>query len=378
MTIPAELLSALDAQGLTADDLPGIEKAWAARFGRLDGPAPEDTIAVLRRLFPDADILSDEDAHVETTAPVRGGGIKVTVEVDGRWDDVLDEIVGDKAHDFTLDTAQADQFLTAEENYAERRAYAALTTERDQYISGQRKVWWLLSKNPAETADKHQYAKNDYQRALSRLETLEGNRKVVTHLEECLAEAKPISEKIVSVLPGTSHSRSVTPATYPTAEQRDHWGKDKRAVGVRDVSELITKLAEALPKAEQMEQAMAEAQALPEGPLRDFLLATRPEKEYFSTEGRGARAKRVRYTFRPESELVEKHKKATKKAKELTAERKTLAKSLAFIGRDIDKHIAAAAKDAAKAETDRAKAFAAGLPGGITPPEDITVTATSF
>src|SRR5690606_24723015 len=134
------------------------------------------------------------------------------------------------------------------------------------------------------------------------------------------------------------------PMTGPTKEQRNRWGEDDRAVLLRDVVTALGKVRDAAPEAARMTAVMTEAQALPDGPLREYLIGVRPAKSYETTEGKGARARRVKKSYTPTPELVSDHKKATEAMANAEAERKTLLKKTTAVRRDIDKHLTAARK----------------------------------
>lgn len=66
----------------------------------------------------------------------------------------------------------------------------------------------------------------------------------------------------------------------------------------------------AVENARKSENAMADARALPEGDLKEWLIGDRPERSYQTTEGTGRKKRTVTKTYIPDAPLVKAHKEA--------------------------------------------------------------------
>jgi len=357
MDNPKHLGDALDAFNLTTADLPGIEEAWAARFGVLDQPEPEDEKAVFRRLHPEA--AAWDTLVINQFIPRSDGGITVTFEF--TVDDIEQDGYPDDCGSVTFTAEQGRELLLARENDTKVHTYRRLLEERTAYATGATPVWWLLAEdtNPQYTL---QSAGSALVRARRQLEGAQTRVDQVERLRQALettTRLTPEEEKEFSTV--HLYARGVKP-TSPAVE-KDRWGKDERAVTVDEVNRVAEELAKTTPEAERMTAVFEEASALPDGPLRTYLLADRDPVFYETTEGTGRHTRKVKRSYVPTSDLVSEHKKAVKRHANATKERGSLRRKLAAIRKESAAEVKAATKVVKAAEADRDAAWAAGWPG---------------
>lgn len=92
----------------------------------------------------------------------------------------------------------------------------------------------------------------------------------------------------------------VAPMSFLRKERNRH--DDEQAL--QELPQRARALSAKAPAKAQAEQMLAQAEALPAGPLRSWLLDERPERSYQTTEGTGRKKKTVTKTYRPKPELV--------------------------------------------------------------------------
>jgi len=295
--------------------------------------------------------------HLE---PRSDGSLKVVVGY-SVGDDHLDEDTDTLA----LDPEQARELILARENEARIRGYKQLIAERNAYTSGRCPVWWLLTGDPTAAS-----AQNDTARAATRHAARERTRAVtflgqLNLLIRAIDERTPISrEQELEFGTVSGHSRGVKPLSPAT--EKGTWGEDKRAVRVDEVNRLAADLAKTTPEFERMEAVHAEASALADGPLKEYLLGKRAPVTYNTSEGTGHRARPAKRTYTPVSELIRDHRSAVQHHEAALATKKDIMRRLRLILKEATAQEKKAAKELTAAQKRWADAWAAGWPGART------------
>jgi len=366
---------ALDAYNLMPADLPGIVEAWAERFAVLDQPAPEDAKTVFRRLHPEA--ANWDTLIIGQFIPRSDGGLTVTFEF--TVDETENDGYPDDCGSVTFTAGQGRELLLAKENEPTVHQHRRLIEERDAFATGKRPVWWLLRDgSPVRQANDYRDELNTVRRAERSLEHAEETLAQVNQLQKALDTRTPLTrEAKMTFGPVSVNVRGVKPLS-PVVE-KDRWGMDKRAVRVSDVNSCAEALVGAVPEYERMQAIHDEATALPDGPLRDYLLGQRPTVFYNGTEGTGHRARTVKKQYTPVSELLIDHRKATEAHKKATSQQADLNKRLRLIRRELEAKVKADSKALAAAQKTADAVWVAGWPGKKGAPKPVpAVTADSL
>lgn len=342
-----DLDKALSAWELTAEDLPGITEAWAEMFGQLNAPAPESAL--------DAEWHGLDSLTIERVIPRADFSLEIHVEAED--DDGYADTY--RVH---LDPEAGREFLLAQENADTIREHERLTSRRAQYVEGTEPVWHVLTGEPQNWLLATHV--NNVHRAELRL----------TDSNHVLGHVAAFRNALNSMVPlpkdyGTnsgmygSRDRGISPLSPPEKSQKDRWGGDTRKVKVSEVNECAEKLSKAVPEHEKVTAAFAEAKALPDGPLKDFLLGTRETKHYQSNEGTDRRPKIVKRSYTPKSELQTDHAKAVEKHTAVTKERNDILRRLNIIQKEHTVASAETERELQKATAERDKVWAAGYNG---------------
>lgn len=329
LTAPATLderaATALDRFDLTEADLPGFAAAWTAKFGVLDEPWPEKPAEVVAGLLGRPDGTFE---RVEVQNGPRGEAVVTAVHplsaedqahvAEFPWDEVDREV---ERHEFA-DLADADRIRDAIAGAPLRRELAELSDERDRHVSGSIPPWSVLaSDDDIREADSRVKAANDtVARHPSRLRDLS----VDARIQAAFAAALTVGEAL--------------PEDQAKAFSRGPGGSIEGWRVSRDAAEY----GQAIANWERVSTAHAEASALPDGPLRDYLLGERPTTTVLRTRGKGRSSRYVEEPFTPTSELVRdfdlarrKYESAvkarTKRLAEVTAHQQSTAAAIASL-----------------------------------------------
>ena len=359
-----KLVSALSAYALTEEDLPGVAEAWNTMFGVLEHEAPETEVQALVRMNPG--LAEWTDVTVESLNPHADGSLTVHYEGRRPADDEDDEWHTLDESSCVLNPEQAREFLLARENRPNALLHRRLAREVEEFVTGKRAIWWLLADDGAEIAREVHHAQTAVWSAASRLEDRERTLRLVDQLRDALETATPLpreNEKDYPTVVG--YARGVKPLS--SATEKDRWGADTRAVRFDEVNRVATTLRTAIPEAERLRAAFDGASALPDGPLRTYLLAERDRVYYDSTEGTGRKAKTVKRSYLPASDLVKEHAAAVKKHAEADTERKALLRKLSVTRREYDAQVKALTKEIHASQKTLDEAWAAGFPGKNAP-----------
>lgn len=302
--VPIELDEALAHWGLAADDVPGIAEAWAERYGILDTEAPESAEAVAHR---ELELEKLHDDITETRVSRDGDSIIVTVTSDDDYDY--------ETFRYVATGATKDRLAAALESAPELHTRWALSTERDGYIRGTRPVWHLLA-DPEELSNTEREVE-ERERAARRVSLAAGRGYDFREYDKVLREALETGD--------TSTIKKMLTVQLSPKDPASVWERDperlrRQPMRLNSAFDTLRNHRRAQEKLTTLNGAMAEAQALPDGPLKELLLAERPEESYQTTEGTGRKKRTVTRTYRPRSELVKEHESAVKRAEQLQQE----------------------------------------------------------
>lgn len=314
---PDEALQALEAVGLTVDDLPGFTEAWDAAFGPLAGPWPAPPVRVVEE-------ITDQPAgtfdHVYCK-PVDGVFV---VAVRYRQDDDDDD-------------PRTDTLLISEPNEVTRlqdaidgeevtRELNARARSRDAILSGESPAWHVfVSREARETAAVERTRHANTLAGLVRAGS-DRDAEVSTTLTLLLANDR------LDVPPELAEQHHRTELALLDADgkvARYFADRALRPIRVRDAIATIQAYRQAASRSTRAAAMKAEAELLPEGPLREFLLDTRPEQSYPVVEGKGRNKRTVQRTYTPRSELQTEVDEAQKSLDRARAERDELAGRIA-------------------------------------------------
>lgn len=359
MTTPT-LDAALATFSLTRDELPGIDEAWAAQFSDLTLPLPETPDAVLLRLCPDASEW--EDFTIDEVTPRSDGSL--LIEIDGHVDDDGDTQY--RSEQFTLTADEAREFLLARENLDARRTLNSLHINAERTQSGTRPIWWLLT-GDATVVSRHDNASRARNLAQGRVASVEDYLAKLEALQTSLDTRTPLTRQQQDSYPyAIGYARGLRPFGMAAAAARD-----EDVVRADMVSRVAANLADREPRHALLKEAMTEAQALPEGALREFLLGTRESRTYDTTVGTGRGKKTVKRTYTPTSDLVSEHKKIVEQYTETAKARAALVKRLAEFRDAATGRLAEASAELAMADAALAAVWAEGWPGAGPAPEKV-------
>lgn len=306
---------ALEHWGLNESDLPGIGAAWNERFAILDDETIVHPGVVARR---ELDFLKQYD--IVGGIDVSRVGDTAVISFRTSSDD------GDDDEDEYFDDVETNYFRTPLSNpEINAKVLAALDdmprvylrdrllAEANNYAAGTQPVWHLLADedelksardaaNAAARANNLGYAAERAEKGERNLSTL---REIVASGELSPADKKKFWGEKIDPLVGGGYDNQI------------------RMV---DAAETLIERDKKVEKVRRLDAAIAEAEALPAGELRDFLLAERPEQSYPQTEGTGRNKRTVYKKYRPTSDLISDRKSALssidyakKRAGEVTA-----------------------------------------------------------
>lgn len=285
---------ALDHWGLNESDLPGIGAAWNDRFAILD----DETIVhpgIIARQELDFLAQYDIEGGIEVT---RRGDIaeisfEVRDEVDDEWDDETTTTFRTPISNPEINA----KLLAALDDMPRVHLRDRLLRETHKYAEGRNPVWNLLAdedelKSARDAADAAARA-NNLAYAAERAEKGERNlatlREIVASGELSPADKKRLWGEKIDPLVGGGYDNQI------------------RMV---DAAEVLIERDRKVENVRRLDAALAEAEALPAGELRDFLLAERPERTYPQVEGTGRNKRTVQKKYRPTSDLISDRKSA--------------------------------------------------------------------
>lgn len=323
------LEGALEPYSLSPGDVPGLEEAWADRFHGAD----REPVFLKDVAHESAGIPESYDVDRVAKDP-KTGIYAVTASEYSTYDDDDDRDLFKDQLFFVTDPDAVARMDAVDDDEERRIRDARMTLERIK--SGKRTPWSILDEeryaSAQADANRTAFGETSHRRAEESQRTFEENWS--------LANASADGEKI----DWQAGNREIAGVSRP------RYGEVGAPISVRIAADIIRDERQRQDKRERMESAMAEAQSLPAGPLRDFLLAERPERTYNTTEGTGRNKRTVPKKYRPTSDLVSEHKSATtddgyteKRYRELIASHKMMA----------GEHDTKVSETAAKAEEHR-------------------------
>jgi hypothetical protein len=349
--MPHTLDAALAHWGLHESDLPGIRAAWDATFSGPADVVPEHETDVLRRL--DLALADEGDLRVRWVNPRSNGTIVVLVVIGGDADNEDDEDDDELTREVTLGGEQMRAFLIAQEGRAERERLTELRALARRYATGELPVWFLLN---APKRGVLYRAQNLANMAARSARTVEATAENIQRMQNALNTLTPLDGKLMTSTIGFARGvQSWDPA------KRGY--NDASEVSLSSLNSVIEDYTEAKPKAEALSAALAEAEALPHGALRDFLLAECPEVTYNATEGTGRRKRTVKRSYRPTSDLVKEHRNAATALERVTARRDEIQRKLTVLVADGEPLVAAARAKRDETAADLQRVWATGWPG---------------
>jgi len=373
----AKLLDALALWGLTPADLPGIEAAWTARFSALDEPEPESSVRAAAAVL---DLDRDYSGWSSARVLESGGRVRVEVVVidtDEDEDLVFEREDAETYHLIVPEGPGADRVRAGVANDEAVKQRRHLLAEQGAFADGTRPVWHLLA-NPVEL-EELDAARLDAELTCRRTshpaqEARTFGRDWESAREGAAGAAAPTSVPYQTVL--RAPAAWVQPEEqYVNALGRTITQKRPREMRVYDVLRTSLNFSAASAAHERLARAVAEAEALPAGELRDFLLADRPERTYTTTEGTGRNKRQVPHTYRPKSELVKDAESAAERFGRERPKYEAMRADLTAWGRLHDEAILA--HDVALAQRDAAELAwrGAGWPSGTPVPEHRAATS---
>lgn len=292
-----ELDAALAHWDLTTADLPGIEDAWRERFSALDEPPAESVGRAAASVLRLGDSLSDwSRVSIERTQP-----LTVVVE-DATTEDDNEDADGVTLRFVVTDEDDVQRLLAAAGNESRMRERAALASYRQDLVEGKRPVWEVLA-DPYEVA----VAQGEAARLAREAANLRFAAESAADFEaQYAALQNNIAEGTIPAAERWALSRAVLVRRDPALP----WSEGGEITHLSALETAIA-LAKTTREHERVRGALKDAEALPpDSPLRQFLLAERPEQSYQTTEGKGRSKKTVVHTYRPVSDLVKEDKSA--------------------------------------------------------------------
>lgn len=351
-------VAALDVYGLTEADVPGFADAWHARFGVLDDGIPESTQVVFTEILDldlgaidriDVIACTDEAVVIRAVYEPERTGYDHPAYPD---DDDDDEDREEKTHVFT-DREQVSRLRAAIDSQDRRRELTLLASERAAYGRGLAPVWHVYA-DPDELAAATRActaAKDELRRSSHRVdEQLEVNSFLTTALTAGTGLPEGSGARIARFIDDTSHTR---------------WGgtPEPRDVHAHEVHRVGEEYGKALTAWTTVSAAHDAAVALPEGPLRSYLLDEREPVTVNAIEGTGRKARPVVRQFTPRSDLAKEFDTARQKFERSRDERFKLLERLSEHA--VNANARAAKRDAAQAALVQAEAayWSLGWPG---------------
>lgn len=366
LTVPAELdehaAAALDVYGLTEADLPGFADAWRARFEVLENGIPESPDMAF------AAIIGEDIAAFDHTRVVAVADAAVVVkaryleddapadayQLDDDDDDDDDDSYWEKTFVFTAPD-EIQRFQAAVENAGARRELNRLQVDRDSYAKGLIPAWHVFA-DPAEVAVAGRactVARDELRRSGFRVdEQLERN----SFLTAALTAGQGLPE-------GSGAKNAV----FIDHDSSRTWGNspEPRDVPAHEVHRVGEEYGEALKVWTTVSAAHEEAVALPDGPLRSYLIDARATVTYDAIAGSGRKARTVRREYTPRSDLAKEFETARRKFEHARDARFQLLERLAE--HKVNAQERAEKRDAARIALTQAEAayWSLGWPGDM-------------
>lgn len=294
-TLRADLDAALARYGLTDDDVPGLASAWAERFAGTDTRPLSQKMMVEKHLNLPGSYTGGYVSHL--SYDVDAGLYLATVEKEE--EDYNDP--DDFSETYTKVITDPDlnrQLREFDDEEYNRRLRGH--EDRARIVQGDMTPWSIL-------ADR-----DELYITLSKLRATEYKKNNLVRTEKGLADTRAMIKEIFDhVERGEEMKHDHQRPKLEGTTGANSWSRDGNApLDPRDAVKTIIKMREHEAKTERLTAALREAEALPEGALRDFLLAPREPRTYNTTEGTGRNKKTVTKTYVPKSDLVSEHKSA--------------------------------------------------------------------
>ena len=285
---PAQDDEVLEAAIAQYGEVDGLREAWAERFALLGGPKPTDVFSFLSEVAGEA---FDEDRLTVEYTFEHGGQTFVHLH-DGDpqgydWD--TEEYDENLTCDIPFPTERLAEYEEAVANGDARKEYEHLTMLRERVAAGRIAPWnAVATEEQIKAAADFEQVERRGQHESGAFGAVRGRnaanrRENLDRIESILAE-RELTEADVETLP---NARTFERPVFKAA----------------DFAESIRKRAAARERVARAGHMMRDAEALPEGPLKEMLLGVRPERSYSTTEGTGRKKRTVGKTYTPESEL---------------------------------------------------------------------------
>lgn len=323
---------ALHRHGLNVEDVPGLADAWDEHFAELDEPEPltrgsfaqhalEDVSFGRLRGGPMLDTAKEafdgshwvpgdyglaDDDPVILVHTRNGGGNRECWEVDpdddcgcsgcsmdqmaahelhvADWDDSFDSTYADivfRVPEGTEDQARRLLEDPDQDDVELSRRQGVLAREAEEIRRGEAAPWSIMG-------DRGE---------LKELRRAAGSYPVPDWWREKAEHAVAANSQVLDAIDGK--------ATVPDDQtfEVEQFGRRAR-IARSSVAEKISTYRSAVTREASASRAMAEAQALPDGDLKKWLLADRPEQSYRATEGRGRKMRVTTRSYTPKAPLV--------------------------------------------------------------------------
>ena len=290
----ASLTTALSRYGIEPSDVPGLSEAWTERYGNgesVELPPSHESVA------RDAGVIDDDDEVVGVKKDSKSGFYILDVEYEGDEDydfyNSESRVISDPD-----DIAAMDAVVLGDREEAVRHQ-----AELQSILNGQRTPWSVI--DPSGYAD----AENEAQQARRKVNSLDLAERELREYDaawnDVLSAAKA---KDPDRIPFGKKLRGTNPSA--------RWGSPEADTDMRNAAQTLIRREKRIERHRYMEEAMEQAQSLPEGALRDLLLTKRPESTYNTTEGTGRNKRTVLRTYTPKSELQSEYDSAFRNVSE--------------------------------------------------------------
>lgn len=291
---PEAFEDALSQWGLSEGDVPGIGSAWDERFAMLN----DDTIV-------GAPVVAAQELNLHDRYEIEGN-----IEVFRRGDmaevefeDYSDEDDYGYRNPTTYRIPITDpevnaKVLAALDDQDRVNQRDALLRESGRYRRGDAPVWHLLADpDEVKAASRELYEVRSNQDKYS-MERAEAFGNSMSRLREIVASGEFTQD---------DHRANFNAKLSPKVGGKH---SSERGIDFNSTANSLIENKRRIAKAERMEEAMASAQALPDGALKDFLIGERAERSYNTTEGTGRNKRTVVKKYTPKSDLVSDHESA--------------------------------------------------------------------
>lgn len=332
--IRASREKALGLYGLTDADVPGLAEAWDEHFASLDRPTartPEviawEAVSDSIRDFPDSSVSIEPAKYFAHGHDDVGTFDLVAVaEIDGHCQlnecYCEDEENGDDDRCVATAWDRSSGSLGVESGYDGARIAFRLTPEqiqeasaaaddsslRELQIEQRNRLSEMLRIEGGNQAPWSVIADPD------EVKQLQQDRLAASHRVPHDYEIKNLEQELQRISPvfEAYDKGEKIPAFPGFISVPSQYGNNDTTTAHSGLSRDVQERREAVERHRVASAAMREAQALPDGELKDWLLADRPERSYQATEGTGRNKRTVTRRYTPPAPLVEEAGSAAK------------------------------------------------------------------